>query len=257
MAFNGSGVFVRAIPSWVTDALSFNNITASRIDTENDAIAAGLSNTICRDGQSTITANITFSNFKLTNLDDAEADTDALNRQTGDGRYIQSAKSGGDTGIFANDGLKIYDTNNSHVIIITPGSNITANRTLTITTGDSDRTITIAGDGTLRYLASRIGTTTSSATPQPDADAHDQFNVTALGEGATFAAPSGTPTNGQKLIIRIKDDGTARSLAFNAIYRAIACTLPTTTVLGKTTYIGAIYNSADSKWDVLGVATEA
>jgi len=70
-------------------------------------------------------------------------------------------------------------------------------------------------------------------------------------------APTGTPTNGQKLIIRVKDNGTARSLAWNAIYRALGVTLPTTTVLSKTLYLGAIYNSADSKWDVVAVAQQA
>lgn len=110
---------------------------------------------------------------------------------------------------------------------------------------------------TNKRLTPRIGTTASSATPTPDADAHDQYNVTALAAGATFAAPSGTPTDSQKLTLRIKDNGTARTLAFNAIYRAIGVTLPTTTVISKTIYIGCIYNAADTKWDVVSVAQEA
>lgn len=106
-------------------------------------------------------------------------------------------------------------------------------------------------------LTPRVGTTASSATPTPNADAQDVFTVTALAAGATFGAPTGTPSNGQTLIIRIKDNGTARTLAFNAIYRAIGVTLPTTTVINKTMYIAMIYNSADSKWDVIGVREEA
>jgi hypothetical protein len=78
-----------------------------------------------------------------------------------------------------------------------------------------------------------------------------------LAAGATFGAPTGTPTQGQGLIIRIKDNGTARTLAFNAIYRAIGVTLPTTTVLSKTLYLGMIYNLTDTKWDVIAVAQEA
>lgn len=110
---------------------------------------------------------------------------------------------------------------------------------------------------TNKRISPRIGTTASSATPTPDADAHDQYNVTALAAGATFAAPAGTPVDGQKLTIRIKDNGTARTLAWNAIYRAIGVTLPTTTVIGKTIYVGCIYNAADTKWDVVSVAQEA
>lgn len=113
---------------------------------------------------------------------------------------------------------------------------------------------TISSTSTLtnKRVTPRIGTTTSSSTPTPDADANDEYNVTALAAGATFGAPTGTPTEGQKLIIRIKDNGTARSLAFNAIYRAgTDVALPTTTVLSKTLYLGFIYNGADTKWDLV------
>ena len=108
--------------------------------------------------------------------------------------------------------------------------------------------------------ASKLAITaiTSSATPTPVGSAEkNQFNVTAQAATGTFAAPSGTPADGNTLIIRIKDNGTARTLAWNAIYRAIGVTLPTTTVISKTMYIGARYNSADSKWDVIAVGQEA
>lgn len=52
-------------------------------------------------------------------------------------------------GGIANTGLKVLDTDASHVLSIVPGSNITANRTLTLTTGDAARTITLSGDPTL------------------------------------------------------------------------------------------------------------
>jgi hypothetical protein len=110
---------------------------------------------------------------------------------------------------------------------------------------------------TNKRITPRVGTTASSATPTPDADAHDIYTVTALAAGATFAAPSGTPVNGQSLIIRIKDNGGAQTLAFNAIYRAVGATLPTTTTVSKTMYLGMIFNSADTKWDVLSVIEEA
>lgn len=107
-------------------------------------------------------------------------------------------------------------------------------------------------------VVEQITTTASSATPTPTGGSlRNFFTVTALAAGATFAAPSGTPANGNKLFIRIKDNGTARTLAYNAIYRAVGVTLPTTTVISKTIYLGCIYNSADSKWDVIAVAQEA
>lgn len=60
MAFNGSGVFNR-IHSWATDLTNTVPVTASRMDAECDGYATGLSNTICRDGQSTTTARIPFA----------------------------------------------------------------------------------------------------------------------------------------------------------------------------------------------------
>jgi hypothetical protein len=93
MAFNGAGVFSR-IYSWITDRNSGIKILASRMDAEMDGFATGLSNTICRDGQSTITQDIPFNNRKITGLANATDDADALNRITADGRYLQSIADG-------------------------------------------------------------------------------------------------------------------------------------------------------------------
>lgn len=100
----------------------------------------------------------------------------------------------------------------------------------------------------------RETTTTSSATPTPNVDTTDLYTITALAAAATFGAPTGTPSQGQKLTIRMKDNGTARALTWNAIYRAgTDVALPTTTVLSKTLYCGFMYNSTDTKWDLLAV----
>lgn len=117
----------------------------------------------------------------------------------------------------------------------------------------------LTGTATLtnKRITDRVGTTASSSTPTPTGDSSDLYTVTALAANATFAAPTGTPTDGQKLLIRIKDNGTARTLAWNAIYRAVGVTLPTTTVISKTLYVGCIWNAADSKWDVIAVGQEA
>ncbi len=48
-----------------------------------------------------------------------------------------------------NTGLHILDTDASHDLIIKPGSDLGADRTLTVTTGDADRTLTLSGNPTL------------------------------------------------------------------------------------------------------------
>ena len=100
-------------------------------------------------------------------------------------------------------------------------------------------------------------TTASTATLTVDTDVSDFATITAQSEGLTIAAPTGSPVEGQKLIIRLKDDGSARAITFNAIFRAIGVTLPTTTVVSKITYLGLVYNSTDTKWDIVATKTEA
>jgi len=103
---------------------------------------------------------------------------------------------------------------------------------------------------TNKRITKRISTTASSATPTPNCDTDDSFLVTALATAATFGAPTGTPTDQQQLVLRIKDNGTARALAFNAIYRfSTDLPAPTTTISSKTLYMGFMYNAADIKWD--------
>lgn len=108
------------------------------------------------------------------------------------------------------------------------------------------------------YLDYGESTDTSSATPTPiGSNWRNVYTLTALAANATFAAPSGTAEAGNMIMIRYKDNGTARTLAFNAIYRAIGVTLPTTTVISKTGYVLCAYNNADTKWDVISVGVEA
>jgi hypothetical protein len=112
---------------------------------------------------------------------------------------------------------------------------------------------------TNKRVTPRIGTVTSAATITPTADDSDQYNVTALATNPTIAAPSGTPTDGQKLTIRLKAITSTRTLTWTTSsggYRAIAVTLPATIPANKTVYVGCIYNSADSFWDVVAYAQE-
>lgn len=115
---------------------------------------------------------------------------------------------------------------------------------------DSNGTITNAG-GTVQSVA-------SAATVTPVAT-NKLVKITTQAVGLTLAVPTGTIADGQDLMIRIKDSGSAQTIAWTSGtggYRAIGITLPTTTTAGKTTYVGLIYNSDDSRWDAIGVTTE-
>lgn len=112
----------------------------------------------------------------------------------------------------------------------------------------------IGGGGASRSPV--IQSVTSSATVTPTFD-DDMVKITAQAAGLTLANPTGTPIPGLGMVIRIKDNGTARSITFGSEYRGIGLSLPTTTVISKTLYIAMVYNSDDTKWDVLSVGQEA
>ena len=99
-------------------------------------------------------------------------------------------------------------------------------------------------------------TSNSSITPT-GGSLRNYLKVTALAEGTTINAPSGTPADGNMLLMRIKDNGTSRTIAYNAIFRNVGVTAKTATTASKTIYQLARYNSADSKWDVISVTEEA
>lgn len=100
----------------------------------------------------------------------------------------------------------------------------------------------------------RVLSIASSATPSIDADSCDQYNITALSAPITSVTITGAPTDGQRLLLRIKDNGTARALAFGSgIIGSGAAALPTTTVAGKTHHVGLTYDAAAAKWVALAV----
>lgn len=66
-SFNGSGTFVRSY-SWTVDASNGVNISATRMDTEDNGFAGGLSNCITRDGQGVPTAAIPWGGQDLTGV---------------------------------------------------------------------------------------------------------------------------------------------------------------------------------------------
>jgi len=110
---------------------------------------------------------------------------------------------------------------------------------------------------TNKRITARLQSVTSATTVTPSADSDDVVIVTGQAVALTLAAPSGTPTQGQKIVVRLKDNGTAQTITFNAIYRSIGIVMPTTTVSSKTMYLGFIYNLTDSKWDCVALANEA
>jgi hypothetical protein len=111
-------------------------------------------------------------------------------------------------------------------------------------------------------ITPRVSSTASITSPLAwNSNTFDQYAATAQAAALTINADAGTPADGQKIIFRFKDNGTARALTWTTgatnSFRAIGVTLPTTTVISKIVYVEGVYNAADLRWDVIRVNQEA
>lgn len=99
-------------------------------------------------------------------------------------------------------------------------------------------------------LDARVQSVTSASTITATST-NDMVRVTALAVAAELANPTGTFSEGQGYVYRIKDNGTARALTWGTKMRGVGGALPTTTTVNKTMYIPVVYNATDDKFDVL------
>lgn len=148
--------------------------------------------------------------------------------------------------------------------LVTPALGTPASGNLLNCTAGGGNVVGVGDTQTLtnKRVTPRIGTVATAATITPPADTVDQFNVTALNQSAFIDTPSGTPSDGERLVIRLLDDGTPRALTWSTGaggYRPVGVNngvLSTSTTANKVLYIGAIYNNAANFWDVVALAEQ-
>lgn len=104
------------------------------------------------------------------------------------------------------------------------------------------------------FLTPRVTAVATGTTITANVDTSDivtQANTQAAGT-LTIAAPTGTPVNGQKLVIRVTCTN-AQTLSWNAAFRGSNdLALPAaTTGSSKVDYVGFFYNSTALKWDLV------
>lgn len=99
-------------------------------------------------------------------------------------------------------------------------------------------------------LKTRISTTPSGDI-SPNIDNYNYYRRTAQSAAIAVNNPTGTPNDGDGLLIEIQDNGTTRAITWGSDYTVdsiYGLTLPTTTVVGKTHFITFIYNLTLTKW---------
>ena len=148
-----------------------------------------------------------------------------------------------------------------NVSIATSGKGITTGSAIPLGFGTNGGTaaMTLDTSGNLsatgRFTPRVLASTANSATPTLNTDSYDMMVIT----GQTLAITSfttnltGTPVNGQKLLISIT--GTAAvGITWGASFEASTTALPTTTVTTNRLDVGFIWNVATTKWRCLAVA---
>lgn len=129
--------------------------------------------------------------------------------------------------------------------------------TLTLPTA-TDRLVGRLSTDTLtnKRVTKRVNTVASSATPTINTDSTDLFTITAQAAAITSMTTnlSGTPTGGQSLLIRIKDNGSPQTISWGTSFASSGvATLLATTVASKTHWIGLTWDDVASKWVALAV----
>ncbi len=98
-----------------------------------------------------------------------------------------------------------------------------------------------------------ITSVATASSPTPNSDTTDIYEITAQNVTGAFQAPSGSPVDGQKLIVQITPSGTGQSMTWSTTGYTGTTTvsLPTTTgTTGKMLNVGFMYVTANSlnKW---------
>lgn len=147
-------------------------------------------------------------------------------------------------------------TVNKTLLATVPAANTTGFATVATSADYADLSnspMTAAGQMAVS-LETAVVPLTDAVTINLDASLGNTFTVT-LGGNRTLATPT-NPSSGQKVVLRITQDGTGgRTLAYSSGWNlgADLASVSLSTAAGATDYVGAIYNTVSSKWDIISI----
>jgi len=108
---------------------------------------------------------------------------------------------------------------------------------------------------TNKWLQPRVNATTANtATYSINTDSYDMVVITGQTNAITSIATTGTPVNGQKLIVSITSTNTAIAFSATNFESSGTVTLPTSVTSSVRLDVGFIWNVATSKWRCVATA---
>jgi hypothetical protein len=114
--------------------------------------------------------------------------------------------------------------------------------------------LAVSSGGTGSTISLTAQSVSYSATIQYDVSTGYFFETTLTGN-LTLGTPL-NPTDGQRIMLRLRQDNVGgHTIAFGGVFR-FGTDLPLanvvlTTTANKTDYLGMVYHSGDSKWDII------
>lgn len=142
------------------------------------------------------------------------------------------------------------------------GSIKTKGITLGKINGSGSGVLTSDGSGNVTSQASprltprgTVVATTSTLTP--NIDNYNFYEVSAQASSLTIANPTGTPNDFDIIFIRIKDNGSSRSIAYGSMYQNVSgADNLTSTTASKWHTLGIVFNDTSNKWQITSIQTE-
>jgi hypothetical protein len=169
----------------------------------------------------------------------------------------------GATGFGATGATGVIGGSNTQIIFNDDGAAVGSDDLTFDKTSNTLNTTNLIASGSIsntRINYRVVNSVETSGAITPDADNSDQYNILGLTGATTINIPSGTFIDGQKLTLRIRDNGSSRDLSWvisgSNSYRPIGTILPSATTANKVIYAGCVYNNQDGFWDVVAISIQ-